>query len=99
MDIEEKDEKEKIVPTEGVLDFYTIEQLAKRFACEVAYLRKMVRDKKLVGVQVGKRLIFSAANVQAFLKSLENETNASQKKSEVMNAKKKKPKTVKTTEG
>jgi excisionase family DNA binding protein len=92
MDIEEKDEKEKIVPTEGVLDFYTIEQLAKRFACEVAYLRKMVRDKKLVGVQVGKRLIFSAANVQTFLKSLENETNASQKKSEVMNAKKKKAK-------
>jgi len=75
MDIEEKDEKEKIAPTEGVLDFYTIEQLAKRFACEVAYLRKMVRDKKLVGVQVGKRLIFSAANVQTFLKSLEDETN------------------------
>jgi excisionase family DNA binding protein len=92
MDTTEKVEKEKIEPTEGVLDFYTIEQLASRFACDVSHLRKMIRDKKLIGVQVGKRLIFSAANVQAFLKLLENETNASQKKSEVMNAKKKKVK-------
>lgn len=95
METVEKDEKEKIVPTEGVLDFYTIEQLAGRFACDVSHLRKMIRDKKLIGVQVGKRLIFSAANVQTFLKFLENETNASQKKSDAMNAKKKTPKTPK----
>ncbi len=92
MDTTEKVEKEKLEPTEGVLDFYTIEQLANRFACDVAHLRKMIREKKLKGVQVGKRLIFSSVNVQAFLKSLEGEIDSSQKKSEAMNAKKKKAK-------
>ena len=89
MDTTEKVENDKIEATDVALDYYTIEQLAKRFACEVYHLRKMIRDEKLVGVQVGKRLIFSAANVQSFLKSLESEKSGSQKKSESMNAKKK----------
>lgn len=98
MEATEKVEKEKIEPTEGVLDFYTVEQLAKRFACDVSHIRKMVREKKLKGVQVGKRLIFSSGNVQAFLKSLEGEIDSSQKKSDTMNGKKKKVK-PKLTEG
>lgn len=59
--------------TPVALDFYTIEQLVSRFGTTDGYIRKMVREKKLKGVQVGKRLIFSAVNVQAFLKFLESE--------------------------
>lgn len=94
MDTEKKDIignlEEKNVNNSVLLDFYTLEQLASRFDCTIAHLRGEIRKGRLVGVQVGKNLIFSAANVQTFLKVLESEKDGSQKKREAMNAKKKK---------
>lgn len=84
---DEQKRKQLIPPV--ALDFYTIDQLASRFGCTVAHLRGEIRKGRLVGVQVGKPLIFSAANVQAFLKALESEKDGSQKKRETMLKKKK----------
>lgn len=67
-------EKEtKVSDSPVVLDFYTIEQLMMRLGASENYIRKMVRTKKLIGARVGKRLIFSAGNVQAFIKLMQTD--------------------------